>query len=63
MKFISICYPGIEDICATEIRELCSVDSEQYRTAVVFGAKEQQILKYCYFSQACNKTKNATINN
>jgi len=55
MRVISICYPGIEDICATEIRELCSVDSEMHESAVIFDAPEKRIINYCYFAQTPSK--------
>jgi 23S rRNA G2445 N2-methylase RlmL len=52
MRIISICHPGTEDICATEIREYCSVDTELHESAVIFDAPEKVVLQYCYFSQA-----------
>ena len=55
MKIIAICAPGTEDICTTEIRELCAVDSVQHESAVIFETTEKKIIDFCYFSQSTNK--------
>ncbi len=55
MKTIAICCPGTEDICATEIRELCAVDSLQHESAVIFEAEEKKLINYCYFTQSTIK--------
>lgn len=55
MKIITICSPGTEDICATEIRELCGVDSLQQESAVIFEVDENKLINYCYMSQSAIK--------
>ena len=55
MKTIAICYPGTEDICATEIRELCGVDSVQHESAVIFETNEKKLIDFCYLSQSTIK--------
>jgi len=55
MKIIALCFPGTEDICATEIRELCGVDSSQHESAVIFELNEAKVLNYCYMSQTPTK--------
>src|SRR3989344_2597479 len=52
MKIIALCFPGTEDICAAEIRELCGVDSSQHESAVLFESNEKKLLNFCYFAQS-----------
>ncbi len=52
MKIIAICYPGMEDICATEAKELCLAGFDLHESAIIFEANEAKVLEFCYLSQS-----------
>jgi len=52
MKIISICSPGLEDIAALEVKELCKVESILRDGAIIFETTKEKILDYCYLAQA-----------
>jgi len=55
MKGIAVCLKGIEDVMATDIKELTGKKGIIKDTAVIFETEQKNIAKVCYRSQAAVK--------
>jgi len=55
MKALAICYLGIEDICAIEVKELINAKPRIGNSVVEFSAKREDIARFCYQAQSVAK--------